>query len=72
MDNEFQVTGPYHYSGDLHPCFRIATPSRIVAKVFFVDENEDLGHREATEIAAALRKMHEQRPGYTQYTDFRP
>jgi hypothetical protein len=35
---EVEVTGPYHYDGDKHPCLRIAAADRIVACVYIVDD----------------------------------
>lgn len=71
----FEVSGPFHYPHDCHPCFRIATSDRIVASVFFVDDEEERGLAEAELIAKALNDAATktgQLPGYTQYTDFRP
>lgn len=74
MPIEFRVSGPYHYPHDKHPCYRIDTSDRIVASIFFVDENEERAYEEAVEVARALKKYHadKERPGYTQYTSFRP
>lgn len=53
---EIEITGPYHYPHDLHPCFRLSAPDRIFASVYIIDDNEDLARREAELIVDVMKK----------------
>lgn len=53
---EIEITGPYHYPHDVHPCFRLSAPGRIFASVYIIDDDEDLARREAELIADAMKK----------------
>ncbi len=51
---EYSVGGPYHYPGDLHPCFRLNGPEGLVAIVFAYDSDLDAANWRAVTMAAAL------------------
>ena len=51
---EYRVSGPYHYSGDLHPSFRIDTEDRLIAAVYIVDEPDEIARQRAETMARAL------------------
>lgn len=76
MDVSDMVSGPYKYEKDLHSCFRVVLPEqggRLVACVY-ATESEEQAEADAELFATALRRElnEKKRPGYTQYTDFRP
>lgn len=52
---EIEITGPYHYPHDVHPCFRLSAPGRIFACVYIIDEDEERALREAELIADVMR-----------------
>lgn len=52
---ELEISGPYHYPHDVHPCYRIAAKDRIFASIYIIDENEDRARREAELIVDVMR-----------------
>lgn len=50
-----EISGPYHYQNDVHPCLRIAAPGRILASLFIVDGDEDRAFAEASMIKETFR-----------------
>ncbi len=52
--DEYKVSGPFHYPGDLHECFRIDGPEGVIASVYAPDSLE-AAERRANTMAAALR-----------------
>lgn len=47
----YEVTGPYKYDGDLHPCFRVMSPEILVAS-FYVPDGDIEAARARAELYA--------------------
>jgi hypothetical protein len=52
---ELELSGPYHYPHDVHPCIRVAAPDRIFASIYIVDGDEDRAWSEAYLLKEAFR-----------------
>jgi hypothetical protein len=50
----FEIDGPLHYEHDVHPCFVVRAPDRVVASVYFMDDDEEAGCAEAKLFVDAL------------------
>lgn len=50
----YDISGPYHYAGDLHTCFMIRSPGMVIAAVYAPDGDEDAAYRRAIVMAHAL------------------
>ncbi len=49
--SDAEITGPYKYENDAHPCFIVSLPDRTVASVYIIDEDEDRAFQEAQYLA---------------------
>lgn len=58
---EVEITGPYHYPHDLHPCLRLEakghlySQDRILASLYIIDGDEARAWAEAYMIKEAFR-----------------
>lgn len=52
---ELEITGPYKYDGDSHPCFVLRSTERVFAAVYVIEDDEDRARREAELIQDAMR-----------------
>lgn len=52
---ELELSGPYHYANDSHPCIRISAPDRILASLYIIDGNEERAWAEAYLLKEAFR-----------------
>ncbi len=50
-----EISGPYHYVGDKHPCLRLDANNRILGVVYIVDGDEERACAEAYMIKEAFR-----------------
>lgn len=50
----WSIAGPYHYAGDVWPCFAVRSPDRIVASFFIVSGDYETAERQAVAAVAAL------------------
>lgn len=49
----YEINGPYHYSYDLWPCFRIETAERLIGAIYIIDEPEEVVYERAKRMAEA-------------------
>lgn len=52
---ELELSGPYHYANDTHPCIVISAPGRIFASLYIVDGNEERAWAEAYLLKESFR-----------------
>lgn len=52
---ELELSGPYHYPNDTHPCIRISAADRIFASLYIVDGDEERAWAEAHLLKEAFR-----------------
>lgn len=52
---ELELSGPYHYPHDMHPCIRISAPGRIFASLYIIDGDEERAWSEAYLLKEAFR-----------------
>lgn len=55
--SDYEITGPYQYKKDAHPCFRIDSGGEIIACVYVHNEDEETARERAEAMIEGLRRI---------------